>query len=62
MSFAEIQDAVAKLSDAERKELMAYLVSQNLEESLNQAADDINSGKGIQIDDVRNLAGSHAEE
>ena len=57
MIFEEIQDAVTKLSDAERKELMAFLVSQNLEESLNQAAHDIITGKGIPIDDVRKRAG-----
>ena len=69
MSFAEIQDTVTKLSDNERKALLTWLVSEDQPEisakeeqkllcSLDEAARDIDAGKGVSIDDVRKRVGS----
>jgi hypothetical protein len=71
MSFAEIQDAVAKLPSDERKALLTWLVSedrpeispeeeQKLLRSLDEAIRDIDAGKGVSIDDVRQRVGSWA--
>jgi hypothetical protein len=71
MSFAEIQDAVAKLPSDERKALLTWLVSedrpeispeeeQKLLRSLDEATRDIDAGKGVSIDDVRQRVGSWA--
>ena len=64
MSFAEIREAVAKLPDDEKRALLSWLVSedksvvspedeQQLLRSLDDAARDIDAGKGISIDDAR---------
>lgn len=71
MSFAEIQDAVAKLPADERRALLSWLVSedklaispedeQQLLRSLDEATRDIDAGKGISIGDVRQRVGSWA--
>jgi hypothetical protein len=71
MSFAEIQEAVTKLSDDEKRALLTWLVSedqpeigseeeQKLLRSLDEAARDIDAGKGVSIDDVRKRVGSWA--
>jgi hypothetical protein len=71
MSFAEIQDAVAKLSDEEKRALLTWLASENEPEisaeeeqkllrSLDEAARDIDAGKGVSIDDIRQRVGSWA--
>jgi len=63
-TLTEIQDAVAKLPADERKILLTWLASgekpqfsaeeeRQLLRSLDEAAHDIDSGKGIPIDDVR---------
>lgn len=63
-TLTEIQDAVAKLPADERKALRTWLESedepqftpeeeQKLLRSLDEAARDIDAGKGIPIDDVR---------
>ena len=71
MSFAEIQEAVTKLSHDEKRALLTWLVSedqpeigseeeQKLLRSLDEAARDIDAGKGVSIDDVRKRVGSWA--
>ena len=71
MSFAEIQDAVAKLPSDEKQALLTWLASENEPEisaqeeqkllrSLDEAARDIDAGKGVSIDDVRQRVGSWA--
>jgi hypothetical protein len=73
MSFAEIQDAVAKLPADERRALLTWLVSEDepkinaedereLLRSLDEAALDVDSGKGIPMDDVRKRIGSWASK
>lgn len=70
-TLVEIQDAVAKLPSDERKALLTWLVSedrpeispeeeQKLLRSLDEATRDIDAGKGVSIDDVRQRVGSWA--
>jgi hypothetical protein len=70
-TLAEIQDAVAQLPHAERKALQIWLNSQadpemsaeeeaRLLRSLDDAIRDIDAGKGLTIDEVRQQAGSWA--
>lgn len=70
-TLAEIQDAVAQLPRAERKALQVWLNSQaepemsaeeesRLLRSLDEAIRDIDAGKGVTIDEVRQQVGSWA--
>ena len=70
-TLLEIQDAVARLPDDEMKALQLWLDSQaepemtafeeqQLLRSLDEAARDIDAGKGISIDEVRKRVGSWA--
>lgn len=70
-TFAEIQHAVAQLPRAERKALQMWLNSQaepelsaeeeaRLLRSLDEAIRDIDAGKGLPIDEVRQQVGSWA--
>jgi hypothetical protein len=70
-TLAEIQDAVARLPGHERKALQLWLNSQSEPEltaqeeqrllrSLDEAARDIDAGKGVSIDEVRRRVGSWA--
>ena len=70
-TLAEIQDAVARLPSDERKALQLWLNSQSEPEltaqeeqrllrSLDEAARDIDAGKGVSIDEVRRRVGSWA--
>ena len=70
-TLAEIQDAVAQLPRAERKALQIWLNSQaepemsaeeeaRLLRSLDEAIRDIDAGKGVAIDEVRQRVGSWA--
>ena len=70
-TLVEIQDAVAHLPNNERKALQMWLNSQNEPEltaqeeqrllrSLDEAARDIDAGKGVSIGDVRKRVGSWA--
>ena len=70
-SLVEIQDAVAQLPSNERKALQLWLNSQaepemtaqeeqRLLRSLDDAVRDIDSGKGVSLDDVRKRVGSWA--
>ena len=70
-TLAEIQDAVAQLPRSERKALQLWLNSQaepemsaeeesRLLRSLDEAIRDIDAGKGVTIDEVRNHVGSWA--
>ena len=67
----EIQDAVAHLPSNERKALQLWLNSQSEPEltaqeeqrllhSLDEAARDIDAGKGVSLDEVRKRVGSWA--
>ena len=68
-TLAEIQDAVAQLSGAERKALQIWLNSQaepemsaeeevRLLRSLDEAIRDTDAGKGITVEEVRRQVGS----
>ena len=70
-TLTEIQDAVAQLPPAERKALQVWLNSQaepemsaeeesRLLRSLDEAIRDIDAGKGVAIDEVRQQVGSWA--
>ena len=70
-TLVEIQEAVAQLPRKERNALQAWLNSQiepdltaqeeeRLLRSLDEAMRDIDAGKGVAIDDVRNRVGSWA--
>jgi hypothetical protein len=70
-TLVEIQDAVARLSSSEKKALQLWLNSQTEPEmtaqeeqrllrSLDEAMRDIDAGKGVSIDDVRQQVGSWA--
>ena len=70
-SLVEIQEAVAQLPGNERKALQLWLNSQSEPEmtaeeeqrllrSLDEAMRDVDAGKGVSIDDVRNRVGSWA--
>lgn len=70
-TLAEIQEAVAQLPRAERKALQVWLNSQaepemsaeeeaRLLRSLDEAIRDIDAGKGVAIDQVRQQVGSWA--
>ena len=70
-TLAEIQDAVARLPSNERKALQLWLNSQSEPEltaqeeqrllrSVDEAARDIDAGKGVSIDEVRKRVGSWA--
>ena len=70
-TLTEIQDAVTRLSSNERKALQMWLNSQSehvmttaeeqqLLRSLDEAIQDIDSGRGVSIDDVRQRVGSWA--
>ena len=70
-TFVEIQDAVAHLPSNERKALQLWLNSQaepeltaqeeqRLLRSLDEAARDIDAGKGVPLDEVRKRLGSWA--
>ena len=70
-TLAEIQEAVTKLADEEKKALSVWLDSQaepalssedeqRLLRSLDKAIHDIDSGKGVPIEAVRNLVPSWA--
>jgi site-specific recombinase XerC len=70
-TLVEIQDAVVRLPNSERKALQLWLNSQSepeltaLEEqrllrSLDEAVHDINAGKGVPINDVRKRVASWA--
>ncbi len=70
-TLAEIQDAVAQLPRAERKALQVWLNSQaepemsaeeeaRLLRSLDEAIRDIDGGKGVAINEVRQRVGSWA--
>ena len=70
-TLIEIQDAVAQLSSNERKALQLWLNSQTEPElttpeeqrllrSLDAAMRDIEAGKGVSIEDVRQRVGSWA--
>ena len=70
-TLAEIQDAVARLPRAERKALQVWLNSQaepemSAEEeaglllSLDEAIRDIDAGKGVAIEELRQHVGSSA--
>jgi hypothetical protein len=70
-TLVEIQDAVAHLPSHERKALQLWLNSQTEPEltaqeeqrllrSLDEAARDIDAGKGVPIDEVRKRVGSWA--
>jgi hypothetical protein len=70
-TLAEIQDAVAKLPAEERKALLNWLESegepqfnpedeQRLLRSLDEAIRDIDSGKGVSIDEARKRVNSWA--
>jgi hypothetical protein len=68
-TLAEIQDAVAHLSSGERKALQVWLNSQGepnltaqeeqrLLRSLDEAARDIDAGKGVPLEEVRKRVAS----
>lgn len=68
-TLIEIQDAVAQLPSNEKKALQLWLNSQTEPEmtaqeeqrllcSLDEAARDIDTGKGVSLDEVRKLVGS----
>ena len=70
-TLIEIQDAVAQLPSNEKKALQLWLNSQaepemtaqeeqRLLRSLDEAMRDIDAGKGVSIDDVREQVGSWA--
>ena len=70
-TLVEIQDAVARLPDSERKALQLWLNSQSepkltaeeerrLLRSLDEAVRDIDTGKGVPINDVRKQVASWA--
>jgi hypothetical protein len=70
-TLIEIQDAVAQLPSNEKKALQLWLNSQaepemtdqeeqRLFRSLDEAVRDIDTGKGVPIDDVRKRVGSWA--
>ena len=70
-SLVEIQDAVSHLPSDERKALQCWLNSQTEPElttqeeqrllrSLDEAIRDVDAGKGISIDEVRQRVGSWA--
>lgn len=70
-TLIEIQDAVAQLPSNEKKALQMWLNSQaepemtaqgeqRLLRSLDEAMRDIDAGKGVSIDDVRQRVGSWA--
>jgi hypothetical protein len=70
-TLAEIQDAVAHLPGNERKALQLWLNSQSAPEltaqeeqrllrSLDEAARDIDAGKGVSLDEARKRVGSWA--
>ena len=70
-TLVEIQDAVAHLPNSERKALQLWLNSQGesalsaqeeqrLLRSLDEAVRDIDAGKGVAINDVRNRVASWA--
>jgi hypothetical protein len=70
-TLVEIQDAVVRLSSDERKALQLWLNSQSepiltpreeerLLRSLDDAASDIDSGKGLSLNDVRKRVASWA--
>jgi hypothetical protein len=70
-TLIEIQDAVARLPSGEKKALQLWLNSQaepemtpqeeqRLLRSLDEAMRDIDSGKGVSIDEVRQRVGSWA--
>jgi predicted transcriptional regulator len=68
-TLAEIQDAISQLSDREQAALAAWLDSRrttplNIQEeeallrSLDEATQDINTGKGVPIEEVRRRVAS----
>ena len=70
-TLLEIQDAVARLPSSEKKALQLWLNSQadpemipeeeqRLLRSLDEAMRDIDAGKGVSIDEVRQRVGSWA--
>ena len=70
-TLIEIQDAVAQLPGNERKALQMWLNSQSEPEmtaqeeqsllrSLDEAAHDIDAGKGVSVDEARKRVGSWA--
>jgi hypothetical protein len=70
-TLIEIQDAVARLPSSEKKALQLWLNSQaepemtpqeeqRLLRSLDEAMRDIDAGKGVSIDEVRQRIGSWA--
>ena len=70
-TLIEIQDAVARLPSSEKKALQLWLNSQTEPEmtpqeeqrllrSLDEAMGDIDAGKGVSIDEVRQRVGSWA--
>jgi len=70
-TLAEIQEAVARLPDDEKKALSLWLNSQSglglssadeqrLLQSLDDAMRDVDAGKGVPIEDVRKLVPSWA--
>ena len=70
-TLAEIQEAVAKLGDEDKKALSVWLDSQaepvlssedeqKLLRSLDEAIRSVDTGKGVPIDEVRNLVRSWA--
>jgi hypothetical protein len=72
-TLVEIQDAVAHLPSKEREALQLWLNSQSEPEltaqeeqrllrSLDEAARDVDAGKGVLIDEVRKRVGSWAAE
>ena len=72
-TLVEIQDAVARLPGGERKALLLWLNSQTESElpaneerrllrSLDEALLDLDSGKGVPLEDVRKRVASWAEK
>ena len=70
-TLTEIQDAVARLPAEERKALLTWLVSEDARNvsiedeqqllcSLDEAVREIDSGKGVPIDEVRKRVSSWA--
>ena len=68
-TLAEIQEAVIRLPDDERKALSLWINSQNAPEmsaaeeqrlirSLDEAIRDVDAGKGVPIEEVRKLVSS----
>lgn len=70
-TLAEIQDAVAKLREDEKRALSLWLNSQTTAEmsaeeeqkllrSLDEAVRDVDAGKGVPLEDVRKMVASWA--